>query len=172
MRNKKILVVDDDADIRFGYQVLLAAHHYDTFVASDSSSTLAEVDAHKPDLIILDLCLPAGPRSESTLPLPEPSGGFLVLERLAADKDLALIPVIVGRASILTQTDDVPYAEAPWLLCRNRGIRKSCWRSSANYSVQQSYLLLSLKSSSEIHRSTDNRRNQTLTSSSDYRCHN
>jgi two-component system phosphate regulon response regulator OmpR len=95
MRNKKILVVDDDADIRFGYQVLLTAHHYDTFVASDASSTLTEVDAHKPDLIILDLDLPTGPRPESSLPLPEPRGGFLVMERLAADKTLALIPVIV-----------------------------------------------------------------------------
>jgi two-component system KDP operon response regulator KdpE len=95
MRNKKILVVDDDADIRRGYQVLLTAHHYDTFVASDASSSLAAADAHQPDLIILDLGLPAGPRSESTLPVPEPSGGFLVMERLAADKNLALIPVVV-----------------------------------------------------------------------------
>jgi CheY-like chemotaxis protein len=35
------------------------------------------------------------PRSEYTLPLPQPGGGFLVLERLAADTDLALIPVII-----------------------------------------------------------------------------
>ncbi|HWO39694.1 MAG TPA: response regulator [Candidatus Acidoferrum sp.] len=95
MKNKRILIVDDDADIRLGYQVLLTAHHYDTLVASDASSSLAAADAHKPDLIILDLGLPAGPRSESTLPLPEPSGGFLVMERLAADKNLSLIPVVV-----------------------------------------------------------------------------
>jgi two-component system, OmpR family, KDP operon response regulator KdpE len=92
---KKILIVDDDADIRRGYQVLLAARDYETFVASDASSTLAAAKTHKPDLIILDLGLPTGPSSESTLPLPEPSGGFLVMERLAADKTLALIPVIV-----------------------------------------------------------------------------
>ena len=95
MRNKKILIVDDDADIRRGYQVLLAAHDYDTLVASDASSSLAAADAHKPDLIILDLGLPAVPRAESILPLPEPSGGFLVRERLAADKNLAVIPVVV-----------------------------------------------------------------------------
>jgi CheY-like chemotaxis protein len=90
---KKILIVDDDADIRRGYQVLLTAHHYDTLVASDELSALREADAHKPDLIILDLGLPTGPRSESTLPLA--GGGFLVLEMLAADKKLALIPVVV-----------------------------------------------------------------------------
>jgi CheY-like chemotaxis protein len=95
MRNKKILIVDDDSDIRLGYQVLLTAHRYDTVVASDASSTLTEADAHNPDLIILDLGLPAGPGFEYTLPLPEPRGGFLVLERLAADNKLALIPVIV-----------------------------------------------------------------------------
>jgi two-component system KDP operon response regulator KdpE len=93
--NKKILIVDDDADIRRAYQVILTAHHYDTFVASDASSSLAAADAHRPDLIILDLGLPAGPGCDSTLPLPEPSGGFLVLERLAADNNLALIPVVV-----------------------------------------------------------------------------
>jgi two-component system KDP operon response regulator KdpE len=92
---KKILIVEDDADMRLGYQVFLTAHHYDTFIASDELSTLREADAHKPDLIILDLGLPIEPRSEFTLSLPEPSGGFLVMERLAADKNLALIPVVV-----------------------------------------------------------------------------
>jgi DNA-binding response OmpR family regulator len=93
--NKTILIVDDDADIRRGYQILLTAHHYDTFVAFDASSSLAAAETHKPDLIILDLGLPPGPRSESTLHRPEPNGGFLVMERLAADKNLALIPVVV-----------------------------------------------------------------------------
>src|ERR1700680_4943587 len=95
MRNKKILIVEDDADIRLGYQVLLTAHHYDTFLASDEFSALTEADTHKPDLIILDLGLPTGPTSDYALPQPEPSGGFLVLERLTADNKLALIPVIV-----------------------------------------------------------------------------
>jgi CheY-like chemotaxis protein len=38
MSNKKILIVEDDADVRLGYQVLLKANHYDTFFAADSSS--------------------------------------------------------------------------------------------------------------------------------------
>jgi CheY-like chemotaxis protein len=122
MRNKKrILIVDDDADIRLGYQVLLGAHHYDTFIASDALSALTEADIHKPDLIILDLSLPAVPRSECTLPMQEPGGGLLVMERLAEDTNLALIPVVVvsgldpnanrGRA---IHAGAMAFVEKPW----------------------------------------------------------
>ncbi|MEA3152841.1 MAG: hypothetical protein QOK44_430 [Betaproteobacteria bacterium] len=82
MSNKKILIVEDDADVRFGYQVLLMAHHYDTFFAPDSVAAVSEARKHQPDLILLDLGLPAG-------------DGFVVLERFRAIAALALIPVIV-----------------------------------------------------------------------------
>jgi two-component system KDP operon response regulator KdpE len=93
--NKKILIVDDDADIRLGYQVLLTAHHYDTVVACDAFSALTEAGTHKPDLIILDLGLPAVSMSEHAMLQSESGGGFLVMERLAVNTSLALIPVIV-----------------------------------------------------------------------------
>jgi len=82
MTNKKILIVEDDADVRLGYQILLKANHYDTFFAADSSSAVSEARKHKPDLIILDLGLPAG-------------DGFIVLERFRGNTNLAVIPVIV-----------------------------------------------------------------------------
>ena len=59
MSNEKILIVEDDADMRLGYQVLLNAHHYQTFFAADAVAALTEADKHQPDLIILDLGLPA-----------------------------------------------------------------------------------------------------------------
>ena len=85
MNNKKVLIVEDDADVRLGYHVLLKAHHYDTFFAIDGVSAIAEARKHQPDVIILDLGLPAG-------------DGFLVLERLRTNTYLALIPVIVVSA--------------------------------------------------------------------------
>lgn len=87
MNNKKILIVEDDADVRLGYHVLLKAHGYDTVFAADSLSAVPEARKHKPDLIVLDLGLPAG-------------DGFLVLDRLRAELNLnlALIPVIVVSA--------------------------------------------------------------------------
>ena len=80
--HKKILIVEDDADVRLGYHILLKAHHYDTVLAADSLAAISEAHKHQPDLIILDLGLPAG-------------DGFVVLDRLRANTYLSVIPVIV-----------------------------------------------------------------------------
>jgi CheY-like chemotaxis protein len=93
MSNKKILIVEDDADVRLGYKVLLTAHHYDTCFAGDSISAISEAVKHQPDLIVLDLGLPAG-------------DGFMVMERLRANMNLPLIPVIVVSARALQGNKD------------------------------------------------------------------
>ena len=84
MSNKTILIVEDDADVRLGYQVLLKANGYETFFAADATSAISEARKQMPDLIILDLGLPAG-------------DGHVVLERLrgAVNMDLGDIPVVV-----------------------------------------------------------------------------
>ena len=82
MTNKKILIVEDDSDVRLGYHVMLKAHHFDTFFGTDAVSAIAETRKHQPDLILLDLGLPAG-------------DGFIVMERLRAKPEWAAIPVIV-----------------------------------------------------------------------------
>jgi DNA-binding response OmpR family regulator len=82
MADKKILVVEDDADVRLGYQVILKANNYVTSFAADAMSAVSEARKQQPDLIILDLGLPFG-------------DGFVVLERLRANIQLATIPVIV-----------------------------------------------------------------------------
>jgi two-component system KDP operon response regulator KdpE len=89
MANKKILIVEDDPDVRQGMHIRLKAHHYDTFFAADAFSSIVEARKHQPDLIILDLGLPAG-------------DGFVVMDRLKTVPALAVIPVIVvsGRAGL------------------------------------------------------------------------
>jgi DNA-binding response OmpR family regulator len=82
MSNKKILVIEDDADVRLGYNVLLKANHYDTFFAADAMAAITEARKCLPDVIVLDLGLPAG-------------DGFVVLERLRANMQLQMVPVIV-----------------------------------------------------------------------------
>jgi CheY-like chemotaxis protein len=85
MSNKKILVVEDDADVRMGLHVRLKANHYDIVFAVDALSAVTEARKHEPDLILLDLGLPAG-------------DGFLVMDRIKAVPALAIIPIIVVSA--------------------------------------------------------------------------
>ena len=85
MTNKKVLVIEDDADVRLGYHVLLKANEYDTCFAVDSLSAVTEARKHQPDLIILDLGLPGG-------------DGFVVLDRFRTHMSLFVIPVIVVSA--------------------------------------------------------------------------
>jgi DNA-binding response OmpR family regulator len=82
MRNKTILIVDDDPFVRLGTSLRLKANGYDTLFAGDASTTLQEAKEHQPDLIMLDLGLPG-------------NDGFLVIEMLKAIPSLALIPIIV-----------------------------------------------------------------------------
>src|ERR1700689_5471693 len=82
MNEKKILVVDDDPDIRLALQVRLKANHYDVVCAGDGVTSISEAQKQKPDLIILDLGLPAG-------------DGFSVCQRMKANEKLASIPVMV-----------------------------------------------------------------------------
>ncbi len=85
MTNKKILIVEDETDVRLGYHVLLKANYYETFFAIDSLSAISEARRQQPDLIILDLGLAAG-------------DGFVVLDRLRNNTALFTIPVIVVSA--------------------------------------------------------------------------
>jgi two-component system KDP operon response regulator KdpE len=85
MRTKKILIVDDDPDVRLGLHVRLVANGYETCFAGDALSAIAEARKQQPDLIILDLGLPAG-------------DGFVVMERLGRVASLSVIPIIVVSA--------------------------------------------------------------------------
>ncbi len=78
----KILVIEDDQDIRQLLHLQLTAAGYETSFAPDGATALSTARKERPNLIILDLGLPAG-------------GGFVVMERMKAMPDLEMIPVIV-----------------------------------------------------------------------------
>lgn len=78
----KILIVDDDPELRMALKLRLRANHYETVSAGDGYSAIALAQKEKPNLIILDLGLPAG-------------NGFNVLKRLQENDALSHIPVIV-----------------------------------------------------------------------------
>lgn len=82
MERAKILIVDDDPDLRRGLKIRLRANNYETVQASDGYSAIAVAQKEHPNLIILDLGLPAG-------------DGLSVLSRLRESDSLSNVPVIV-----------------------------------------------------------------------------
>jgi len=82
MTKPKILIIDDDPDLRRALRLRLRANNYDTVHAPDGYSAIAVAQKEHPDLIVLDLGLPAG-------------DGFVVLDRLQNIDSLADIPVVV-----------------------------------------------------------------------------
>ena len=81
-KRAKIMVVDDDPDLRQALSLRLQANHFETINVCDGYSAIAMAQKEKPHLIILDLGLPAG-------------DGFTVLKHLQEYPALATIPVIV-----------------------------------------------------------------------------
>jgi DNA-binding response OmpR family regulator len=82
MSGKKILIIDDDQHLLVGLSARLKANGYKVSSATDAISAITVARREMPDLIILDLGLPAG-------------DGFLVLERIGALADIGGIPIIV-----------------------------------------------------------------------------
>jgi two-component system, OmpR family, KDP operon response regulator KdpE len=78
----KIMVVDDDPDLRQALSLRLRANNFETVNVCDGYSAIAMAQKEKPHLIILDLGLPAG-------------DGFAVLKNLQQYPALSSIPVIV-----------------------------------------------------------------------------
>jgi len=82
MSKKKILIVEDDADVMRGLMIRLRANGYDTVAAGDGYAATKSAKDEQPDLVLLDLGLPAG-------------DGYIVMERLKTILSNVSTPVVV-----------------------------------------------------------------------------
>jgi CheY-like chemotaxis protein len=83
---KSVLLVDDDNTILLGTGVRLKSMGYTVYTAKDAVSAVSAVRKNEPDVVVLDISLPAG-------------DGFLVAERLQNMVGSAATPVIFITAS-------------------------------------------------------------------------
>lgn len=89
---KKVLIVEDDKFLRDLITQKLSAENLDVVIAQDGEEGIKKIEEEKPDLVILDLLLPA-------------IDGFEVLKRMKENPKITDIPVII--LSNLGQKDDV-----------------------------------------------------------------
>ena len=87
-RGRRILVVDDDPDIRALANLALSQDGHIVVEASSGQEALAAINAQAPDLLVLDLLMPV-------------QGGLEVLKILRSNPVTAALPVVV-----LTAMDD------------------------------------------------------------------
>lgn len=80
-QKKKILIVDDERDIVKALTIRLRSCGYDTVVAFDGAQGVFTAHKEKPNLIILDIRMPAG-------------DGFSVAEKLKQSRRTHRIPII------------------------------------------------------------------------------
>lgn len=82
----KILIVEDDRKIAIALTVRLKAQKYEVLVAGDALWGTSLAIKEQPDLILLDISMPAG-------------GGFLVAKRVQQNVMTSAIPIIFLTAS-------------------------------------------------------------------------
>ena len=64
--SKKVMVVDDEADLRKMMKILLGMHGYQVIEAQDGYEALEKAVAETPDLILMDMAMPVLGGLEST----------------------------------------------------------------------------------------------------------
>ncbi|MGD2097014.1 MAG: response regulator [Desulfobacterales bacterium] len=80
--SKKVLVVDDDPDVRLFSVTVLEENGYTPLEAEDGESGLKMIKAEKPDLVILDVLMPR-------------QSGVRLYRELKTSKDLQDVKIII-----------------------------------------------------------------------------
>ena len=82
MTRARILVVDDDPDIRITLSTVLEAEGYSVITAKDGVECLDLIREMRPDLLILDLLMPR-------------KDGFAVVRELRESSEYADLPILI-----------------------------------------------------------------------------
>ena len=95
--NKRILVVEDQEDLRSILRDLLTGSGYAVAEAADGRDGVAKALSERPDLILMDIQLPL-------------MDGYEATRRIKADPELKKIPIIVVTSYALSGDDGKAHA--------------------------------------------------------------
>ncbi len=93
---KRILIIEDEEGLVYSLTTFLKGNGYNVLMAFDAIFGLSTARKERPNLIILDLGLPAG-------------GGFSVLENLKRSVDAAKIPILILTANPTKEAEEKAY---------------------------------------------------------------
>jgi len=101
----KILVVDDEAKILKLLVALLEARGYEVSTASDGEEALRKVQAETPDLMVVDLMLPA-------------MDGWRIAKRLKTDARYQHIPLIMLSALVAEDSPKEAFEQGDFFMSK------------------------------------------------------
>ena len=93
-KKKRVLVVEDDADLALCLTKRLRAHGLDVASSSDALNAVTKFQDWSPDLLLLDLGLPGG-------------SGYSVMDQLAAMFPGKRLPVIIMTGQSALDVDQI-----------------------------------------------------------------
>jgi two-component system cell cycle response regulator DivK len=102
---KRILVVEDQADLRGILRDLLTGSGYEMLEAADGEAGVAKAKSDRPDLILMDIQMPV-------------MDGYEATSRIKADPDLNTTPVIAVSSFAMKGDDYVTKPYSPMQLLR------------------------------------------------------
>ena len=100
LQGPSVLVVEDDADLRYLFRVSLAVAGFRVREAADGYMALAALEDTMPDVVVLDLGLPR-------------VSGFIVLDEIAARPDAAGLSVVVVTGLDVDESENATYLRKP-----------------------------------------------------------
>lgn len=108
----KILLVDDQAEVRDAYEELLTSEGYEVDVALDGSEAIQKLAVGGYDLVLLDLLMPppdgfAVLQSLKSHPPEKPVGPVIVLTNLSRDP-LLQKAIKLGANSCIIKSNEAP----------------------------------------------------------------
>lgn len=98
----KVLIVEDNADVRRLYAIGLNQHGYEVKLASNGAEALDRIQGERPDLILLDLVMPI-------------MDGWELIEKVNPHESATCIPVVVVTGQSTPPNRSMPACVVAWL---------------------------------------------------------